>query len=111
MKKLKIYLDTSVINFLFADDAPEYKDITEEFFADALNYDLFISRVVLEEIDATKDPQKKKKLHHIIPQYKIRILKPLQEEMSNIELLAVNYENGFHYPFRMTNPMEVINDD
>jgi len=23
MKKLKIYLDTSVINFIFADDAPE----------------------------------------------------------------------------------------
>ena len=32
MKKLKIYLDTSVINFLFADDAPEKRDITIEFF-------------------------------------------------------------------------------
>ena len=32
MKKLKIYLDTSVINFLFADDSPEKQDITIEFF-------------------------------------------------------------------------------
>ncbi len=28
MKKLRIYLDTSVINFLFADDAPEKRDAT-----------------------------------------------------------------------------------
>jgi len=27
-RKLKIYLDTSVINFLFADDAPDLKSIT-----------------------------------------------------------------------------------
>ena len=32
MKKLKIYLDTSVINFLFADDVPEFRKITEDFF-------------------------------------------------------------------------------
>mgnify|MGYP000871468752 CR=1 FL=1 len=31
MRKLKIYLDTSVINFLFADDAPEMKEITNVF--------------------------------------------------------------------------------
>ncbi len=35
MRKLKIYLDTSVINFLFADDVPEFKKITEDFF---MNY-------------------------------------------------------------------------
>ena len=32
MKKLKIYLDTSVLNFLLADDVPEFRKITEEFF-------------------------------------------------------------------------------
>ncbi len=32
MRKLKIYLDTSVIKFLLADDALEYKTVTEEFF-------------------------------------------------------------------------------
>ena len=29
---MKIYLETSVINFLFAEDAPEKMKITEEFF-------------------------------------------------------------------------------
>ena len=32
MKKLRIYLDTSVISFMFADDAPEKRDVTREFF-------------------------------------------------------------------------------
>ena len=32
MRKFKLYLDTSVINFLFAEDVPEFKKITEEFF-------------------------------------------------------------------------------
>jgi len=32
MIKSTIYLDTSVINFLFADDAPEKKEITMDFF-------------------------------------------------------------------------------
>jgi len=32
MRKLKLYLDTSVWNFFFADDAPEKRDITKEFF-------------------------------------------------------------------------------
>lgn len=42
MKKIKIYLDTSVINFLFADDSPEKKEITEQFF------DLFIKTGIYE---------------------------------------------------------------
>jgi len=32
MKRLRIYLDTSVINFLFADDAPDFRRVTVAFF-------------------------------------------------------------------------------
>lgn len=32
MKKSKCYLDTSTINFLFADDSPDLKAETKEFF-------------------------------------------------------------------------------
>ena len=32
MERLRVYLDTSVINFLFADDAPEQQDTTRVFF-------------------------------------------------------------------------------
>ena len=48
MKRLRVYLDTSVINFLYADDAPEKRDITLDFFETRLHvYDVSISDVVL----------------------------------------------------------------
>ncbi len=31
MRKLKIYLDTSISNFLYAEDAPEYMEVKEFF--------------------------------------------------------------------------------
>ncbi|HPZ10241.1 MAG TPA: hypothetical protein PL110_19280 [Candidatus Eremiobacteraeota bacterium] len=40
MRKLKLYLDTSVINFLFADDAPEKQRVTQEFFEDSVSQDV-----------------------------------------------------------------------
>lgn len=52
MKKLKLYIETSVWNFLFADDAPEKKAATEKFFKDveAGKYEIFISETVNVEI-------------------------------------------------------------
>lgn len=75
MKKLKIYLDTSVINFLFADDAPEFKQITIDFFDKYINdYDIFISDVVIFEINKTKNKNKKKQLLNVIDKYPIKLI-------------------------------------
>ncbi len=48
MIKSTIYLDTSVINFLFADDAPEKKEITIDFFENFVKlgvYDTYYHRI------------------------------------------------------------------
>lgn len=61
---IKIYLDTSVINFLFADDAPELKEITVDLFENYIlqnKYKSYISDFVLFEIGKTKDSAKKEK--------------------------------------------------
>jgi len=82
MKKLKIYLDTSVINFLFADDAPENKRTTEQFFNDYVErnrFETYISDVVIEEIEKTEDEDKKKKLLHVIAKYELLIFKLTDE--------------------------------
>jgi predicted nucleic acid-binding protein len=53
MKKLKVYLDTSVISYLYQLDAPEkMKDTWElwELFKKEV-YDVYISDIVLREID------------------------------------------------------------
>ena len=53
MKKLKLYIETSVWNFLFAEDAPEKMRDTKRFFEEVASgeYELFISELVIEEID------------------------------------------------------------
>lgn len=69
MTKLKIYLDTSVINFLFADDAPEKKEITIDFFDNFVRkkkYKTLISSFVINEIEQTKNVEKKIKLLDVI---------------------------------------------
>lgn len=64
MKKLKVYLDTSVINFLFADDAPEFKEKTIEFFEKHVKkekFDTYVSDIMIQELERTKDPNKRQK--------------------------------------------------
>ena len=59
--KSVLYLDTSVINFLFADDAPELKTATIDFFDNFINtsiYEAYISEYVLQEINQTSDEKK-----------------------------------------------------
>jgi predicted nucleic acid-binding protein len=70
MKKLAIYLDTSVLNFLFADDAPEKRDITREFFEQLKEkkHDAYVSDVVVDEISKA-DPDKRDALLKIIADY------------------------------------------
>ena len=52
MKKLKLYIETSTWNFIFADDAPEKRDLTHEFFSVVKKgvYDIFVSEIVTNEI-------------------------------------------------------------
>jgi predicted nucleic acid-binding protein len=74
---IKIYLDTSVINFLFADDAPELREITVDLFENYISqnkYKSYISDFVLFEIGNTKDSEKKEKLVKVIGDYNLEIL-------------------------------------
>ncbi len=83
MAKAKIYLDTSVINFLFADDAPERMEITKDFFANFITtgiYESFISAVVVQEINNTIDNDKREKLLGCISKYHLAFT-----EINNIE--------------------------
>ena len=70
MKKPQLYIETSVWNFYFADDAPEKKEITLRFFEKVKQgeYKIFISDVVIEEINRATD-DKKQLLLSIITKY------------------------------------------
>lgn len=61
MKKLKLYLDTSVWNFAFADDAPEYMEATLEFFRLVRwgRFEIYTSETVLIEVEDA--PEKRRR--------------------------------------------------
>ncbi len=71
MKRLQLYLETSVWNFYFADDAPEKKEITLIFFDKIKQgeYEIFISETVIKEIGKA-DSNKRQLLLEIIKKYR-----------------------------------------
>ena len=70
-KKIKVYLDTSVISALFDDRNPERQDLTKRFFDEIESFKVYISEVVLAEIDATKDVQVKGKLRNTAVSFEV----------------------------------------
>jgi predicted nucleic acid-binding protein len=60
MKKPRLYLETSLWNFCFADDAPEKKDVTLRFLEMVRlgKYRVYISNVVLEEIGRANEAKR-----------------------------------------------------
>jgi rRNA-processing protein FCF1 len=95
MKKLKVYLDTSIINFLEANDAPEYKKATENFFGNVVvpeKIEVYISNVVIDEINDTNNEDTKSKLHENIKKYpNIKMLATNDENINEIAFLVENY--------------------
>ncbi len=75
MKHLKLYLETSTWNFYYADDAPEKQAVTRAFFESLPNspYDLYISEVVLEEID-NASTAKATQLRKLMAQFPLTML-------------------------------------
>ena len=71
-----IYLETTIFNFPFADDAPQYKADTLKLFAEikAGKFRPFTSEYVLDELEDTKDAGKLKKMKAIIADNAIEVL-------------------------------------
>ena len=92
MIRSTVYLDTSVINFLFADDAPEKKEITVDFFDNYVKtgiYETYWSDFVIDEINQTSDELKRIKLLKVASDYYVEHLKINQPQ--EVEKLAELY--------------------
>jgi len=92
-RKLKIYLDTSVVNFLYYELAPEFMAATIDFFENHLDqYQVFISEFVLAEINRTKNPDKRNQLLNALAIYDIKIYQKANDEI--FELAKIYIDNG-----------------
>ena len=91
MRKLKLYLETSVWNFIFADDAPELRDLTLQFFGmvERQVYEIYISDLVIFEIGKASG-KKREQLMGVIEKYKPIVLQsnPKVQELADRYLEA-----------------------
>ena len=72
MKPPRFYLDSSIWNLAVADDVPDYREATEEFFdhVRTFGWEVLISQVVFNEIEQTSEPKRdrmKKSIETVSP--------------------------------------------
>ena len=91
MRIPRIYLETSVFNFVFADDAPEKRADTLKLFWEIKQgkHQAFTSSYVIAELEAARQP-KRDKMKDLIAEYDIRILpeNPDTERLANAYIAA-----------------------
>jgi predicted nucleic acid-binding protein len=116
LKKLKIYLETTVFNFKFAEDSPDKRQDTIQLFNEINQgkYIPYTSNYVLQELLRAEEP-KRTEMVNLIEQYNVHVL-PADE---NAERLADKYvsENiipekyktdGIHIAMATINDMDII---
>lgn len=98
MKKLRIYLETSIFNFAISDQVPDYKEATLRFL-DSIRQEACeacISEIVLREINEA-DKEKAVKLMSVVNSLELeelelnRDIEELSEEYIKAGLIPVKY--------------------
>jgi len=92
MRVPTIYLETTIFNFPFADDAPQYRADTLRLFAEikAGKFRPFTSKYVTQELAVTKNAEKLAKMETLISDYGITVIpaNPEIERLANVYLSA-----------------------
>ena len=84
-RKPNLYLESSVVSMYFQDDAPYLRDLTRQFWRDALPYfDVYVSEIVLEEIRATTGSTLRKAFETLIREFEVLQLTEEALKLSNI---------------------------
>ena len=111
-----IYLETTIFNFPFADDAPQYKSDTLQLFAEikAGKFRPFTSEYVTRELEAATDPMREDRLR-LIKEYDVEVL-PASDETKNLAMAYIKAgvipqaygTDGFHIAAATVNGLDFI---
>ncbi len=90
MRTPKIYLETTIFNYNFADDTPEKKLENLKLFEDIKNsiFEPYTSTIAVDELLKASEP-KRENMMKLISQYNITVL-PATEEISELAQEYVN---------------------
>jgi predicted nucleic acid-binding protein len=116
MKKLKIYIDTSVISHLQHEDAPERTKDTWIFWEELRTgkYEVVISDVVLQELEDCYEPKQTNLLNYLeeinygILHKNDEVLNLAKEYIENEVLSRKNINDCFHIAFAVVSDCDVI---
>jgi predicted nucleic acid-binding protein len=115
MKKLKLYLETTIPNYVFAEDTPEKQNATLKFWDKIKTrpYEVFVSEVVVAEIEKTRDPSKRGKLLRVIEGLPLLELtescRKFAEVLINEKVIPAEYEpDALHIALGVINQMDAI---
>lgn len=115
-KKLSLYLETSVWNFIYADDAPEKRDATKLLFQEIKNglYRIFISDLVAAEIE-NASVSKQKQLETLIRNYEPvqlhtnREVEALTEAYLKAQIVPARFpEDIIHIAYAVAHDLDVV---
>ena len=96
---MKLYIESSVINFVYAEDSPEKTNITKQFFESCVEkHELYVSELVLEEIEKTPS-SKKDKMSEFVIKHRFMVL-PISDEANR---LAAKYVKAGLIPEKYIN--------
>src|SRR5690349_21712012 len=111
---LKLYLDTSVPNFLFIEDLKEKRKVTETLFHSRIwkQYEFYISAVVIGEI-LRAPAEKQKQLFNVLAEAEILEFTEEAEELASAYLEAMvlpksSYEDAQHVAIATINELDAI---
>jgi predicted nucleic acid-binding protein len=116
LKPLKIYLETTVFNFKFAEDSPDKKEDTIKLFDEISEgkYIAYTSNYVLQELLKAEEP-KRSQMVALIEQYKIRFLEAneiaeiLADKYVSEEIIPQKYRtDGIHIAMATINDLDII---
>lgn len=112
-KKVKAYLDTSVISSLFDDKNPERKSLTEAFFKEIEDFDAFISEITVAEIERTTETALRSKMKEVVSQFSVLPLTDDVEWLANeyvrYDAVPESYpEDAYHIAIAVINEMDFL---
>lgn len=114
-EKLKLYLETTIPNYKFADDTPRERDITKQFLQRVKrgDYRVFTSELVIREIEKTSNLGKRKKLLKVISEITVLPITYESRELGKVYLslgiIPPRYEpDAIHLAIATLNEIDVL---
>jgi predicted nucleic acid-binding protein len=114
MKKMKIYLDTSIISAYFDYRKPVRQLITQKWFQNDIgNFDTYISSLVVQEINNNKDLLLMEKMFELISEYEFSVLEIDKDslelaELYRREVIKKEVNDSIHIAIAAINSLDAV---